>query len=673
MAEGAAPNYESGDTLYTVSIEASDGELADTAAVTIRVTNAHDPGKTTLSAAVARVGVQLTATLMDQDISIERSKVRRWQRSDDGASSWTSIAGARIRFYTPEAADRGKYLRAVFTYADGLGPNNVPPAFGADSYERAVAENSAAGAQAGAAVTATDGNADDLAYGFVAGGDEALFEIDGATGQITVAPGAALDYESGDTLRAVSVEASDGELAHTAAVTIRVTNADDAGMIALIADVARVGEQLTATLMDQDGSRRQSVRRKGANTRVHTPEAADEGKYLRAVLPARRVHLCRWPRCGQTRREPHGGGGRRHDAARLVRRGELHGRRRRLRRCRRAAVARGGRGARREHHGQRQHAYRHVPAWLHHGLPWPSAPRACRPPTRSKYGSAPCPRAWWPACRPRRGSWPPRSLQTYRRATEPFRPWRSSTLRRRTRRPRAVRGPRSRFASPRRPTGGWPCPSRRSGTWDPRPEPPSRSYRIRSSSSPVTRSRRSRSSFPRLPRPAALRFGFGELPDAVSAAAATVDVVAADEAGALLDEAFDVGLAVFGRAVAEGARQTIGGRIDAVMRPGAGLSGAAAPGSAAEWASRTAGVLASLTGVPLGGSSPADMARRSGPLDLPTGREAADRLLPRISFATALGPRPRCRSPGSDSGRKVLLRGSGASPARSATMAARAH
>ncbi|MDE2879525.1 autotransporter outer membrane beta-barrel domain-containing protein, partial [Candidatus Palauibacter soopunensis] len=137
-----------------------------------------------------------------------------------------------------------------------------------------------------------------------------------------------------------------------------------------------------------------------------------------------------------------------------------------------------------------------------------------------------------------------------------------------------------------------------------------------------------------------LALGLGALPEAVSAGAvssATVDIADRDP-GPLRDEAFDLGLAVFGRAVAEGARQAVGARIDAVMRPAGGSPGTGVPGSAAEWAGRAAGTLASLTGAPLGASSAADMARRSGSVDLPTGREAARRLLPSLSFATALGP-----------------------------------
>ncbi len=101
---------------------------------------------------------------------------------------------------------------------------NGAPSFEDEAYEREVPENAAAGTAVGDPVTATDGDRDVLTYAFAAGGDEALFKIDAASGQIAVAEGADLDYESGDTVYTVGVRASDRSLADTASVTIRVTD-----------------------------------------------------------------------------------------------------------------------------------------------------------------------------------------------------------------------------------------------------------------------------------------------------------------------------------------------------------------------------------------------------------------------------------------------------------------
>ena len=143
--------------------------------------------------------------------------------------------------------------------------------------------------------------------------------------------------------------------------------------------------------------------------------------------------------------------------------------------------------------------------------------------------------------------------------------------------------------------------------------------------------------------PGALALGFGTLPEAVSEganASATLDIVDTGASQALLDESFDVGLAVFGRAVAEGARQAVGGRFDAVMRPGAQHTPGSGPGSAGNWTARATSILGSLTGAPLNGGGSAGREVR-----LPTAAEARDRLLPQFSFSTAFGGRDAAPAP----------------------------
>ncbi|MCY3600147.1 MAG: cadherin domain-containing protein, partial [Gemmatimonadetes bacterium] len=304
VAEDAALNYESADTVYVVSVEASDGELAATVPVTIRVTNADEPGKVVLSPEVARVGVEMTVALVDEDGVRSATRRRKWQRSRNG-NSWNDIATGRM--YNPVTSDAGKWLRVVFTYSDRHGPGkravseavrvlpaNAAPDFGADAFEREVPENSPAGTKVGERVAATDEDGDELTYTFLTGDD--AFEINGTTGRIKVAEDAALNYESTDTLFTVLVEASDGELADTASVTIRVTDADDPGTVALSPEVARVGVELTATLTDEDGVRDAGMRRRWQRSRngnswndigtgrMYNPVTGDAGKWLRAVF-----------------------------------------------------------------------------------------------------------------------------------------------------------------------------------------------------------------------------------------------------------------------------------------------------------------------------------------------------------------------------------------------------
>ena len=657
VADGALLNYESGDTLYAVGVEASDGELADTASVTIRVTDADDPGVVTLSPAVARVGVELTAMLTDEDGALSAGRTRKWQRSRSG-SSWNDIASGRK--YTPGTNDEGRWLRAVFTYDDGHGrgkrasseavevlPANTAPTF-PTALDREVPENSPGGTAVGAPVAATDpDDGASLSYAFVPGGDEALFGIEASTGQITVAEGAVLDYESGNTLYNVKVEASDGELADTASVRIQVTNADDPGRIALSADVARVGERLTATLMDQDGSKEAGKTRRwqrsgdggaswtniaGARTRFYTPVAADAGNHLRAVF---------------TYTDGHGPGKRAESAAvavvgantPLVSFGADS-----------YTVAQGasvdvsvllspvGSAALSVEvvAGDSKHTATFQPGAGSANVTVGTAGLSASDTVEVRFGDLPdgvavgvpaTTRVVVAAVAGDRAAaavvdnGAPAELEVEfaaaaytatagARGTEVTLRISPSADRRVAVPLTAVMDPGMSISAAPQPVVFLPGDSLAAFTLDIPAEAPS----------------------------GLLALGFGALPEAVNAgtvASATVEIAARDD-GALRDEAFDVGLAVFGRAVAEGARQAVGSRIDAVMRPSPG--GSAASGSPSGWAGRAAGTLASLAGVSFNPSSAAEIGRRSGSPELPTGREAARRLLPSVSFATSLGP-----------------------------------
>ena len=113
---------------------------------------------------------------------------------------------------------------------------NLPPTFAdGETASRAVAENSPAGDSVGDPVVATD--YDTLTY-TLDGPDAALFDIDSASGQITVAAGASLDYETrnGYTVIVTATDPS-GE---TATITVNVAVTDvSLGAIADTYDVDR--------------------------------------------------------------------------------------------------------------------------------------------------------------------------------------------------------------------------------------------------------------------------------------------------------------------------------------------------------------------------------------------------------------------------------------------------
>ena len=215
-----------------------------------------------------------------------------------------------------------RYVMRMAIYASGDSPSISSPAFPdsdcngtIDSYEFSVNENATANTAVGS-VTARDLDGDSLTYSV--GGTDAVafkevFDLDASTGEITVKSGASIDYES-DSSYSITVSATDGEDASGAAeseattdatvsVRIRVTNLDEPGTVTLSQATSRVGSALLATLDDPDGwvllsavqwSRADtadgpftvlSVKYISSPRRAsYTPEAADEGKFLKVTL-----------------------------------------------------------------------------------------------------------------------------------------------------------------------------------------------------------------------------------------------------------------------------------------------------------------------------------------------------------------------------------------------------
>ena len=218
---------------YQVTVEVHDGKdgtgatsttIDDTQSVTITVENVEEPGTVTLSSETATIQarVSVTATLEDDDGPT--SVTWQWARSTNRAN-WANIAGATSATFTPADTDAGNYVRATASYNDGEGQNksavkvsprvgqpppvNSAPAFPAtEDGRREVAENSSGGTIVGAPVVANDFNNDSLTYSLT-GTDAALFTIGANDGQLRVATGAQLDFETKRTLR-VTVEVTDG-------------------------------------------------------------------------------------------------------------------------------------------------------------------------------------------------------------------------------------------------------------------------------------------------------------------------------------------------------------------------------------------------------------------------------------------------------------------------------
>ena len=75
-----------------------------------------------------------------------------------------------------------------------------------------------------------------------------------STGQLSVAEGASLDFESKSTYSVSARAMDDGGRLDNITVSIRVTDVDEAGMIELPAEAPELGSELTVALMDPDGT-----------------------------------------------------------------------------------------------------------------------------------------------------------------------------------------------------------------------------------------------------------------------------------------------------------------------------------------------------------------------------------------------------------------------------------
>ena len=127
---------------------------------------------------------------------------------------------------------------------------NRAPAFSGSSTTRSIDENSAAGANVGARVSATDRDGDRLTYA-LSGTDASSFTIN-SSGQIMVGTGTMLDYETKASY-SVTVRATDPDGdSDTITVTVAVVNVNEDGMVTLSEMRPRVGAAVTAMLSDDD-------------------------------------------------------------------------------------------------------------------------------------------------------------------------------------------------------------------------------------------------------------------------------------------------------------------------------------------------------------------------------------------------------------------------------------
>ncbi len=123
----APPDFErpqdaDGDNRYVVALRRADAD-GDAMAVIVRVRDRDEPGRAVLQPSRPVVGEPVTVSLSDPDRADDApAPAVQWERWR-GPGEWQAIPQASGPRYTPTAADAGRPLRAVVSYADRHGPD----------------------------------------------------------------------------------------------------------------------------------------------------------------------------------------------------------------------------------------------------------------------------------------------------------------------------------------------------------------------------------------------------------------------------------------------------------------------------------------------------------------------------------------------------------------------
>ena len=186
----------------------------------------------------ARIDLSWTAPGSDGGSAITGYRIE-W--SADGSTPWTELVANTANPNTTHAdtglaASTTRHYRVSAINANGASaPSNVddattdaggvnnPPTFSANTAARSVAENTAAGQNVGAALTATDDDGHTLTY-TLEGADAASFDILSTSGQILTKAGVTYNHEAKSTYTVI-VKADDGN-GGTDTVTVTITVTD---------------------------------------------------------------------------------------------------------------------------------------------------------------------------------------------------------------------------------------------------------------------------------------------------------------------------------------------------------------------------------------------------------------------------------------------------------------
>ena len=232
-------NYETKAT-YSVTVSVSDSNGgSDSITVTINVTDIHEnrapvfTDGTTATRTVAEntaaninIGTPISATDADNDrptYTLSGTDATAFDIDSTTGQLKTKVAldyETKSSYTVTLTVSDGKLIDVINVAINVSNVNEAPAFTDGSSITREVAENTSAGENIGAVITATDPDNDTLTYS-LGGTDASTFALDITTGQLKTS--AALNYET-KSLYTLVLTASDGNLTDIIAVTINVTD-----------------------------------------------------------------------------------------------------------------------------------------------------------------------------------------------------------------------------------------------------------------------------------------------------------------------------------------------------------------------------------------------------------------------------------------------------------------
>ena len=232
---------------YTVTVTATDTSSATAeASVTISITDVNEPPDAPATPTVSAVPDSTTSLTVSwaapandgkpaidsYDVQYRLSGDTAWSDGPQTVATTTATVASLTAntLYEVQVRATNDEGDSGWSAPPGSGRTNAPdndaPVFSSSNMSRSIAENTAAGQNVGAAVTATDADAGDTLSYTLGGADVASFDFVETTGQIRTKAGVSYDHEAKSSYT-VTVTASDGTLTAAASVTIRISDVDE--------------------------------------------------------------------------------------------------------------------------------------------------------------------------------------------------------------------------------------------------------------------------------------------------------------------------------------------------------------------------------------------------------------------------------------------------------------